>query len=133
MYLFCYTCIVSLVYTILASLKGWTKAKAGEICDLVWKNGRYTTDEIASAPATQRFNHFINSGLITRKAGMSYYLKKMRQEFGSIYDYFPTSIILDKQRVQSITESLSEETKKRVCIYFNIFLPYFYINYSFKV
>jgi hypothetical protein len=66
------------------------------------------------ASPNQRFNHFINSGLITRKAGMTHYLKAMRKRYGEAYDYTPPSLVINKENQAEICNSLKESTKKRV-------------------
>lgn len=70
------------------------------------------------AAHTQRFNHFINSGLITRKAGMTHYLKNMRKRFGDVYDYTPPSLIINKENQEAICSQLKETTTKRVRVFF---------------
>jgi tubulin polyglutamylase TTLL2 len=96
--------------------RGWVKAKDNEPFDLYWRNGRFPEGLVRASGPKQRFNHFINSGLITRKAGMTHYLKYMRKRYGDMYDYTPPSIVINKENQAEICSKLQEQTTKRMWI-----------------
>lgn len=94
---------------------GW-KATAGADYDLWWRNTRFPPARVFAAQSRQRVNHFINSGRITKKAGMIYYMKQYRKLYGpDVYNFMPPSLIISPRTDKKLFQ-LDEDISKRIWI-----------------
>lgn len=49
---------------------GWVRANPIEPFNLYWRNSRFSIGEVNAYTKDQKFNHFINSGTITKKVAI---------------------------------------------------------------
>jgi tubulin polyglutamylase TTLL2 len=94
---------------------GWSST-AGDGYDLWWRNTRFPPGKVFTAKSHQRINHFINSGRITKKAGMIYYMKQYRRAYGpQVYNFMPPSLIISPRTDKKLIQ-LDTDISKRIWI-----------------
>eukprot|EP00040_Diaphanoeca_grandis_P016120 m.83047 g.83047 ORF g.83047 m.83047 type:complete len:638 (-) comp25588_c1_seq1:295-2208(-) len=66
--------------------------------NLWWRGSEFRPHDVEDCQQWQRLNHFQKSGLICKKDSLARMLRKMIRIYGRIFDFFPQSFILPKDK-----------------------------------
>lgn len=83
---------------------------------LYWRSGGIKPSYIRTSNGQQRINHYLKSGVITRKDQLQRVLRKLKGVYGSVYNFVPTSYILPGEYTKFVKEyALQEKPTLWIC------------------
>lgn len=99
------------------------------VWNLLWKTGRFRPSDYKYCDPCQRLNHFPKAGIISRKDTLIRNLRKMKNIYGSAYDFFPQSFILPNEYTKFVN-TFAEDVRHTYCY---AFLPILSNSFTFVI